>query len=97
MTPCANLVLTSEVTDRVANTATVPQGMNKVFTHKAETEALCSASTFATRLRTKHHSVLRSQNLPALSPLFGAELRDHPWALIAVFMQLQRLRVLPEF
>ena len=54
-------------------------------------------ATFATRVRTKYHSVLCSQNLPTLSPFFRAELRDHPWVLIAVLMQLQRLTVLPEF
>ena len=53
--------------------------------------------TFATRLRTKHHNVLRSSNPQALSPLFEAKLRDHPWVLIAVLMQLQCLRVLPKF
>ena len=43
VTPCANLVLTSEVTDGVANTAPVPQGMNKVFSRKAGTEALSAS------------------------------------------------------
>jgi len=44
MTPCANLVLTSEVTDGVANITPVPQGTNKVFSRKAETETLSSSS-----------------------------------------------------
>jgi len=44
VTPCANLVLMSKVTDDVANTALVPQGTNKVFNHKAGTKALSSAS-----------------------------------------------------
>ena len=44
MTPCANLVLTSELTDCVANTALVPQGTNKLFSRKAGTKALSSTS-----------------------------------------------------
>ena len=72
VTPCTNLVLPSDVSDGVANSAPVPQAANKA------------------------PQVLRSPNPQALSPLFEVKLRDHPWVLIAVLMQLQRLRVLPE-
>ena len=44
VTPCANLVLTSEVTDGVANTAPVPQGTRGMPNRLAETETLRSAS-----------------------------------------------------
>ena len=44
MTPSANLALTSEVIDGVANIAPVPKGTSKVLSHKAGTEALSSTS-----------------------------------------------------
>ena len=44
VTPCANLVLTSEVTDGFANTAPVPQGTSEILSRKTGTEALNSAS-----------------------------------------------------
>ena len=53
--------------------------------------------TIAAKKRTKHHSVLRSLVPQGLSSPFTSELRDYPWELIAVLMQLQRLRVLPKF
>jgi len=45
----------------------------------------------------KHHSVLRSPVPQSLSSPFAAELRDYPWVLIAVLMQLQHLRAFPKF
>jgi len=53
VTPCANLVLTSEVTDGVANTALVPQGANKVFSRKAGTKALSSTRHFRYKAENK--------------------------------------------
>ena len=44
VTPCANLILTSEVTDGLANTASIPQGTSEVLSRKTGTKALSSAS-----------------------------------------------------
>ena len=44
VTPCANLVLTHEVTDGLVNTAPVPQGTSEVLSRKTGTEVLSSAS-----------------------------------------------------
>ena len=97
VTPCANLAPTSEATDGLASTALVPQGTRGVPAVRLKLKHLAVLTTFATRWRIKHHSMLRSPTPQALSSLFAAELRDRPWVLIAVLMQLQRLRVLPKF
>ena len=96
VTPRADLVLTSEATDGLASTAPVSQGSTEFPAARLELKHLAVLTTFTTRWRTKRHSVLRSPVPQALSSLFTAELRDRPWVLIAVLMQLQRLRVLPK-
>jgi len=97
VTPCANLAPTSEVTDGLASTAQYLRVRTECPTVRLKLKHLAVLTTFATRWRAKHHSVLRSPTPKALSSLFAAELRDRPWVLIAVLMQLRRLRVLPKF
>ena len=87
VTPRANLVLPS---DSTADTAPVPQGTREVPNRQVKTKAPSGANHLRRRQRAKHHSMLQ-----ALSSFFAAELKDRPWVLIAVLMQLQRLRVLP--
>jgi len=53
VTPNANLALTSEVTDGVANTAPVPKSTNRVLSRKAGTEALGSASYLRYKVKNK--------------------------------------------
>ena len=53
VTPCVNLVLTSEVTEGVANTAPVRKGTNKVLSRTAGTEALTSASHLRYKAKNK--------------------------------------------
>jgi len=59
---------------------------------KLKLKHLAVLTTFTRRQQAKHRTMLQ-----ALSSLFVAELRDCPWALIAVLIQLQHLRVLPKF
>ena len=54
-----NLALVGEVTDSIANAASVPKGTSKVLSRKTGTEVL----TFATKPRTKHHCVLKAKSL----------------------------------
>jgi len=85
VTPCANLVLPSEASMAWLTQCQYPR---------------VRAKFSAPRLELKHSAVIItfeiSPNPQALSPLFEAKLRDHPWVLIEVLMQLQHLRVLPE-
>ena len=97
VTPRANLVLTSEVADGVISTAPVPQGTCEVPIRQAGTKAPSSANHLRNKVANKASSVLCFRTPQALSSLFTAELRDRPWVLITVFMQLQRLKVLPKF
>ena len=53
VTPCANLVLPSEVSDGVANSAPVPQGASEVLSPKAGTEALSSANHLRNKAANK--------------------------------------------
>ena len=73
LTPSANLTPTSGVkgaslntdgydTDDVANIVSVSKSIDKIPSHEARTEALCSVSTFAVRQRAKHHSVLKAKS-----------------------------------
>ena len=53
MTPSANLALTSEVTDGVANTAPVRKGTDRVLSRKAGTEALGSTTYLRYKVKNK--------------------------------------------
>jgi len=53
VTPRANLVLTSEVTDGVANTAPVSQGTRRVPSHQAKTKAPSSANHLRDKVTSK--------------------------------------------
>jgi len=97
VTPRANLILPSEVIDSMAGTALVPQGTAEFPAARLELKHRAVLTTFAARWRTKHNSVLRFPVPQALSSPFVAELRNYPLVLIAVLMQLQRLRLLPKF
>jgi len=80
----------------VANSAPVPQGASEVLSPKARTEALSSANHLRNKAANKPSQRASLSKSSSISPLFEAKLRDHPWVLIAVLMQFQRLRVLPE-
>ena len=95
VTHSVNFALTGEVTNGVANAASVPKVLAKFS---------------ASRLRTKHQIMtmtLLSKSSSAKSTLqskvkgsfLGADSGAvyHSWVLIAVLIQLQRLRVPPEF
>ena len=78
VTPSANLVLTSEATDGMANTVPVSQGMRGIPNCQAETKAPSSANHLRNKVANKAPRMLRFPTPQALSLLFTAGLRDHP-------------------
>ena len=74
-----------------------PRTFPKFLAAKLELKHYLVLTTFAARKRTKNHSVLLSPVHQELSSLFAAELRDRPYVLIAVLMQLQHPRTFPKF
>ena len=63
LAPSANPTPTSEVPDGIANIVLEPKGTNKVLSHEAGTEALCSAKYLRSKEKRKHLSVLKKKSL----------------------------------
>ena len=63
VTSRANLILTSEVIDGVANTGQYLRIRAEFPAARLKLKHLAMLTTFATRWQTKHHGVLRSQLL----------------------------------
>ena len=72
MTPSVNLALTGEVTDGVANTASVPKGTSKVLSHKVGTEVLTSASHLRYKAENKTPQRAKSEVTITLLPKFSS-------------------------
>jgi len=97
ITPRANLILMSEATDGVSNTAPVPQDTSGVPSRKARTKAPSGANLLRSKVADKAPQRASPPAPQALSSLFAAELRDCPQVLIAVLMQLQHPRAFSKF
>ena len=97
VTPCANFALTSEVPNGLAYSAPVPLGTSEVLSHKTGTEALHSASHLRNKTTTKAPQRASLSKSSGVKSAFQSEVKGHPWVLIAVLIQLQCPRVLPEF
>ena len=97
VTPHANLVLLSEVTDSTAATTPISQGARGVPSRQAGAKAPNSANHLREKVANKAPQRALLPGSSSVKFTLVVELRDYPWVLIAVLMQLQRLRVLPKF
>ena len=88
VTPRANLVLTSEVTDGVISTAPIPQGTREVPSRQAETKTLSSANHLHNKVANKAPQRASLPDSSSVKFALRRELRDRPWMLIAMLMQI---------